>query len=294
MILSSNNLETLCHLAIKAAKNAGEFIASYDKSQLHIKTKQTGHSRASQVVTEVDLKSQELILNVLEPSLETFDLGLLMEESPDNKSRFNKDYFWCIDPLDGTLSFTESESGYAVSIALITKNGIPVIGVVYDPVNHNLYHAIAGKGAFKNNHTWVTKSNTAISNLECFYNQSLKKHALFPHILEILTEVAKSNSLDSINLNRPNGAVMNACLAINQDPSYYFALPKKEHGGGSIWDYAATACIYKELGLHISDMLGNPLSLNNPNTTFMNAKGVLFSTNLNIASQFLAKFKTLI
>jgi len=53
--------------------------------------------------------------------------------------------------------------------------------------------------------------------------------------------------------------------------------PKKERGGGSIWDYAATACIYQELGLPSTNFKGERLDLNKKNGTFMNQEGVYFS-----------------
>ena len=51
----------------------------------------------------------------------TYDLALLTEESEDDRSCFEKDYFWCIDPLDGTLPFTRNEAGYSVSIGLVAE-----------------------------------------------------------------------------------------------------------------------------------------------------------------------------
>lgn len=74
----------------------------------------------------------------------------MTEESPDNRERLKKDFFWCIDPLDGTLPFIESTSGYAVSIALVAHDGTPYIGVIYDPVEQVLYHAVKGCGVLRN------------------------------------------------------------------------------------------------------------------------------------------------
>ena len=99
-------------------------------------------------MTEVDFKSQQIILELIEPTLEKYDLALLSEEKEDDHSRFQKDYFWAIDPLDGTLPFIENMDGFAVSIALVSKAGIPIIGAVFDPTNSTLYHAIKGCGAF--------------------------------------------------------------------------------------------------------------------------------------------------
>jgi len=56
-------------------------------------------------------------------------------------------YTWLIDPLDGTNNFFNKISIFAVSIALL-KNQEPILGVVYNPVNGDLFYAIKGKGAW--------------------------------------------------------------------------------------------------------------------------------------------------
>ena len=109
-----------------------------------------GNTLASQVVTEVDLDSQRLILGLLEESMVGFSLGLLAEESDDNSSRFETEAFWCIDPLDGTLPFIEGAPDYSVSIALVSREGEPLVGVVRDPVEEVTYHAYRQGGTFMN------------------------------------------------------------------------------------------------------------------------------------------------
>ena len=72
---------------------------------------------------------------------------------------------------------------------------------------------------------------------------------------------------------------MNTIWVLENAPACYIKLPKKEVGGGSIWDFAATACIFTELGLNPTDCFGDPLSLNNTSTTFMNQKGVVYTSS---------------
>ena len=121
MELSESDLFELAKTAIHAATTAGKLIKSSQGKELARQHKAGGSSKAAQIVTEVDFESQKIILEVLEPSSKEFGLALLTEESVDDKSRLEKDFFWCIDPLDGTLPFTESVPGYSVSIALVSK-----------------------------------------------------------------------------------------------------------------------------------------------------------------------------
>jgi 3'(2'), 5'-bisphosphate nucleotidase len=58
------------------------------------------------------------------------------------------EYFWLVDPLDGTKEFIKKKGDFTVNIALIHQ-GRPVLGVIYVPVTGVLYHAVKGEGAFK-------------------------------------------------------------------------------------------------------------------------------------------------
>ncbi|MEC3908410.1 inositol monophosphatase family protein [Tamlana sp. 2201CG12-4] len=291
MTLNPNHLTSLSKLAIQAAKSAGALISSYKDQHITILKKESGNSQASQVVTEVDFKSQELILNILQPSIDQYDLGILTEESNNSKNRLTKDFFWCIDPLDGTLPFTESVPGYAVSIALVKANGEPQIGVVYDPITQNLYHAIINKGAYKNEVSWHLPPADNKKPLQFYFNRSFETLDCFSDVLTELNKTVKGKYANGINSTPSYGAVMNACSALETVPSCFFAFPKNTAGGGSTWDYAATACIYKEIGASVSDMFGNPLQLNQPHTTFMNEAGILFASNTNLSESIQKMFK---
>lgn len=61
--------------------------------------------------------------------------------------RNNFQYFWLIDPLDGTKEFLKRNGEFTVNIALI-QGGVPVLGVVHVPVTGKTYWAVKGKGAW--------------------------------------------------------------------------------------------------------------------------------------------------
>ena len=117
------DLPELTKQAVQSAREAGELIRSYQDREVDVLHKEGGDTYASQVVTEVDRKAQDAILRILGTSCEEFDLAVLTEESEDDRSRFEKEFFWCIDPMDGTLPFIRKEPGYSVSIALVAKDG---------------------------------------------------------------------------------------------------------------------------------------------------------------------------
>nr|WP_319512348.1 inositol monophosphatase family protein [uncultured Draconibacterium sp.] len=284
MRLTSNNLLALSQLAIEAAQKAGSLISEYSTKDVAVNNKEAADSLASQVVTEVDVKAQNTILEVLSPSISEYDLALLTEESVDDKSRFAKDYFWCIDPMDGTLAFTEKTPGYAVSIALVSKSGEPVVGVVFDPTTQQLYHAIKNQGAFKNNKSW--QPDLQLEGKRTFtlhIDRTFLRYEPFDEFIFALEEKLQELNFNKLQLQKKAGAVLNAIWSLDQAPGCYFKLPKPTPGGGSIWDFAATACIFNEIGAPASSFDGTPLDLNRCDSTFMNHRGVLYAGNAEIA-----------
>jgi myo-inositol-1(or 4)-monophosphatase len=77
------------------------------------------------------------------------DYGILGEEEGESKGR-DPDHRFIIDPIDGTQNFMHGVPIFAVTIALERKGEI-VVGVTYNPVTDEMYHAEKGSGAFVNN-----------------------------------------------------------------------------------------------------------------------------------------------
>ncbi len=282
MKLSTAQLSELADVAIEAATAAGEMIAG--SRPQNVQHKAGGESLASQVVTEVDRRSEDIILAALMPTLERFEVGLLTEEQADDGSRLTAGYFWCIDPLDGTLPFIEGSAGYAVSIALVGRDGVPHIGVVYDPVEATLLHAIAGGGVFRNGEPWAPQWNEAGSDLSVFADRSFLEQDDYHEQMQALEQVAVELGLSGVRIDATGGAVMNACRVLANPPSCYVKLPKSA-GGGSVWDFAATALLFAEAGAVATDIYGGPLDLNRADSTFMNHRGVLFATDEALAQR---------
>ena len=275
------NLKELTKQAVQAAREAGELIRSYQDREVEVIHKEGGDTYASQVVTEVDRKAQDAILQVLGPSCEEFDLAVLTEESEDDGSRFVKKFFWCIDPMDGTLPFIRKEPGYSVSIGLVARDGSPQIGVIYDPVHDVLWQATKGQGARRNGEPWSL--NASSQELTFTYDRSFADRPERDRVLQELEEYAHSNGLKKLVATQFGGAVINACHALENSPGCHFKFAKPEEGGGSLWDYAATACLFEEAGVVVSDVLGEPLDLNRPDSTFMNHRGAVYATDQDLA-----------
>ena len=280
-------LQQLCDAASQAALEAGRFIQSTDRNTLQRHFKDAGSSAASQLVTEVDVRSEAIIRQCLQPSSEQWDIAFVGEESSQSvpdviPERRLKPYFWCVDPLDGTLSFVEGCPGYAVSIALVDQSGVPLIGVVYDPVDATLKHAIKGEGAYRDQAA-ITRATSVSTSLMVFADTSFRAHENYADVFGTLSGCARDSGLNGVEVVYGSGAVKNACQVLDYPAACYLKLPRSEDGGGSIWDFAATACIVGEAGGWVSNIYGQPLELNRQGSTFMNHQGVMYASNARIA-----------
>ena len=277
------DLDHLLATALEAAEAAGAMIARSRPTT--VERKAGGESLASQVLTDVDEQSQQLILEILAPTIERFDLGLLTEERDDDGSRFEKACFWCIDPLDGTLPFIDNIPGYAVSIALVARDGTPLIGVIVDPVEDNRYHASRGGGIYRNGKAWEPLQQGGDA-LRLVADRSFRDHPRFSESLSGLEAIARARGLsEGVQTTLTGGAAMNAIWVLENAPACYFKTPKAGSGGGSVWDYAATACLFSEAGAVATDFQGEPLDLNRADSTFMNHRGILYATDADLAQQ---------
>ena len=81
--------------------------------------------------------------------------------------------FWTLDPLDGTTNFSMGFPFYGVSLALVSAGEV-ALGVVYDPVRDECFHAVSGEGAYLNEQRLQTNA-TGIELPACVANVDLKR-----------------------------------------------------------------------------------------------------------------------
>lgn len=268
---TSKELWQLAKHAERAARAAAQHIKR-NRPQ-NVEHKETGGDYpASQVVTEVDRDAEAIILETMEPALEGF--GLLTEERPDDGSRLTAPAFWCIDPLDGTLAYINGKRGPAVSIALVRQDGVPLIGVIHDVVSGQRAQAVRDGGLMVDDDEWWPFTRSGM--LQVFGDHSFDDNPMHRQI---------ADKLGKVGVNVGQAAVLNAWSALVYPPAVYFKLPRTGRGGGSLWDYAATACCFAEVGGVATTFGGDPLPLNRPDTTFLGDCGVLFASDKAVAEQ---------
>ena len=142
---------------IAIARQAGDEILNIYNKSFSINYKDDNSP-----LTEADLVSNAIITN----ALENYGVPILSEEGKEIKfnERSKWNYYWCIDPIDGTKEFIKKNNEFTVNIALIHKT-VPVLGVVFAPALGDIYYAKNGSGAYKNGSQMSIKTNNT-SNTE--------------------------------------------------------------------------------------------------------------------------------
>ena len=137
------NPASLVERVIDISLEAGREILRYYGSDYRVRNKSNNTP-----VTEADIAANEIILAGLQEL--TPNTPFVSEESsiPHHNERSKWQYYWLIDPLDGTKSFVQGDGEFTVNIALIEFDA-PVLGVVHSPVEKSIYWGVAGHGAWR-------------------------------------------------------------------------------------------------------------------------------------------------
>ncbi|MCJ8211046.1 3'(2'),5'-bisphosphate nucleotidase CysQ [Mucilaginibacter sp. RS28] len=136
------NTAALLAIARNAALKAGAAIMKiYEQGAAEVNLKAD-----LSPVTAADIAAHHIILELLEPC----GLPVISEEGDtcNYSSRQNYEWYWLVDPLDGTKEFIKRNGEFTVNIALIHKH-TPVAGVIYAPALHQLYWGSKDTGVYK-------------------------------------------------------------------------------------------------------------------------------------------------
>lgn len=149
-----NNLCSMLKETIIAAARAGAAQIEYYFNGKYSITNKEGINNP---VTEADIASEKAILDVIKSNFP--EHNIISEESPEVKTE--SEYRWIIDPIDGTINFTNGIPICCVSIGLEYK-GEMLMGAVFNPLMNEFYFAEKGKGAYLNDHQIHVTNRTQV------------------------------------------------------------------------------------------------------------------------------------
>jgi myo-inositol-1(or 4)-monophosphatase len=231
---SPEQLLIILDIATEAALSAGHILRKYWGKIDNIEEK----SRPGDLVTEADKQAELEIIKIIQRH---FPKHQILAEESGEIGENDTTYLWAIDPLDGTTNYAHNYPICAVSIGLIIE-GIPSLGVVYNPFRNELFRGAKGFGATCNRHSIRVSQTSQL-------NQSLlatgfaydrrdtidNNYAEFCHLTHLTQGVRRSGaaSIDLIDV---------ACGRLD---GYW-------ERGLKPWDMAAGIVILEEAGGRVS------------------------------------------
>ena len=134
------DLDSCLQIAKSAALLAGDYLKEQQTKNLKILS-----NNARDLKLQIDIDAEEIIKEHIN---QKSSLPILAEES--GKSGELDEFFWVVDPLDGTSNFLNNIPISCVSISLM-QGLTPVLGAIFDFNNSDLYYAHKESKAYVNN-----------------------------------------------------------------------------------------------------------------------------------------------
>ena len=201
-------------------------------------------------VTKVDTAIQEFMrsrLKELYPDIQ------FMSEEKDNKDIDHTGKVWVLDPIDGTTNLIHDFKMSAVSLGLV-DNGVPVMGIVYNPFTDELFSARRGEGAYLNGAPISVTSASKLSDSLVLVGTSPYRKDL----ADVNFDIIKRLYVASEDIRRCGAASLDLCYLACGRAEGFFERDLKP------WDYAAGIAILREAGGRVTDFDGNEPSYRVP------------------------------
>lgn len=263
------DLTAMLPVVLAVAQQAGDLVLTMQANGLaQVSTK----SNPSDLVTEADVASETLIRNELHNHYPTINLwGEESNRPPDSE------YFWVVDPIDGTTNFANNLPYFAVNIALAqagaadtAQDATILLGVTLELPARTLYFAQLGQGAYRrtvdNRETRLQVNN--VDHLDRAFLTTGFPYHRSEHGDNNLSEfgyfMARSQGVRCMGT-----AAMDLVNVARGATAGYW------EGWLNAWDAAPGVLLVREAGGQVTDYLGRPWQLNSRSLIASNGQRAL-------------------
>lgn len=191
------------------------------------------------IVTKADIEINSLLIKKVKEKFPTHSVD--GEEEQFGKSN----YVWVCDPVDGTAMYARHIPVAVFSLALVI-DGVPTVGVVYDPFTDNLYSAVKGSGAYRNGKK-ICVNNIELDDMKSVSNMDMWPEAEY-NLYDVIKELGNKTYFVGI------GSVIRACMCVANGDFNLAIFPGTKHKN---CDIAAAKVIVEEAGGKVTDLFGN-------------------------------------
>lgn len=240
------------NLAIKAAKEAGNWLLNYANNHIVINS-----CSGKDIKLQADLESEKIVFEILKResaySILSEEFGLL------SHSENEENYRWIVDPLDGSLNYLRGFGICCVSIGL-WRGDEPILGVIYDFFRDNLYTGIVNNSAHLNQRKISTSNIVSKSESVLCTGFPVYMELSYANVSEFINEIQQFKKIRLLG----SAAISLAMVSIGASEAY-----KEENI--AIWDVAAGIPIVMAAG-------GNCHYIKGKGDNYLN----VFATNGNL------------
>lgn len=246
-------------------------IDTYAKQWIREAGQRLRDSFTEQLKIETKTSPNDLVTN-MDKETELFFRGKITSVFPEHKivgeEAMGENYVdldqtvWIIDPIDGTMNFIHQQRNFAISIGIFI-NGTGMIGLVYDVMHDELYHALKGEGVYLNGrrlpslkHTAVEESILSLNATWVTENSRIDPSVLAPLVRDV--RGTRSYGSAALELAYVAAGRLDAYMTMRLAP----------------WDFAGGAVLIEEAGGEVTTMDGSPLDYINGSSLFVSKPGL--------------------
>lgn len=230
------NDEKILEACFRAVKKAGDYLRkNFGKARL------IEEKSENDFVTSNDIRAEKMIKKIL---LAEFPHSKFVGEETSREKNM-EGFVWLVDPLDGTNNYIKGFPFVCVSVACMIDGEVRV-GVVYDFIRDEIFHALKGKGAFMNRRRIKVSKRTSLSGAMIATGFPFRSKNLLEPYLESFRNVFRVAG----NIRRAGSAALDLCYTGWGKFDGFWEI------GLNPWDIAAGSLILKEAGGVVTDFEG--------------------------------------
>ena len=259
-----NTYNEYLNFAKDIAKYAGEIMLKYFSEDNGKKYK-----RDNTIVTLADTEINSYLIKKVKEKYPTHAVD--GEEEQFGESN----YKWVCDPVDGTAMYARHIPVAVFSLALVI-DGEPTVGVIYDPFTDNLYTAIKGEGAYRNNEK-ISVNNYALNDIRSAGHCDMWFNNKY-NVCKVFEELRKKMRIYDIgSITRAGSLVATGDYSLT-----IFTGTEHKH-----CDIAAVKVIVEEAGGKVTDLFGNEQRYDQSINGALISNGLVHDEVLNIIKEYI-------
>lgn len=201
-------------------------------------------------VTEADLAVDAFLKDTLRAARP--DYAWLSEETEDDPARLTAQSVFVVDPIDGTIAFMKAKPHFTICAGVV-RDGLPVAGVVYNPISEECFTARLGHGAHLNGSPIHVSNRAALEGCRMLSDKAMLAHPAW--------DTPPNRPWPPMHVESRGSVAYRLVLVASGAFDATIALSSKRD-----WDLAAAQIVLNEAGGIVTAHTGAPLHYNRDTT----------------------------